>query len=616
MRPLIIHLLAGLELAGITRAVVTLGHDAAQVAECVTAYGFTKLKIDFVYLTIGSAVGAVWRNLASSVIAARAAFSGDAPLLIVRADNLYDARLLRRIAEAPFGKGDRFEAYALVDATAATIKWASTSTNNWARVVLAETDRRRAIRCGVKLGAFDAIVAGEVYATSPQIFATLAELFSRSLSTSLNDAMSEIADRGALGVVEVGEYRAHWFATVTLAGVFQPDRRVADPDSPWAQLHARACDLLYSGEWRPTPNMPAAPLRGELEQRTEPLLQLGNTLGEGANGVVVAAEAGAAGLEEASIKKSSSRLAVKMFRAGVGQVEAVMWEVHVLRCLNGHPNIVQLCDVVELADAVVYVVMSRIEGPDLQDYIRQQPSGVLAERVGRRLTRHMVSGLRHAHARGFIHCDLKPENVRLRVPDDWDPSDSTAVTAVLVDWGLARKVDAQSSQLTMGTALYASPEQLTGYNADNAWGRSRLGPPADVWALGATLFEMLSGRPPFGGASHEELVANVLALNYHLPDVLSVAARQMIDAMLQVIPSDRASLIELADDTWMTADEGPMPPELPSSSFEVDDDDELKAPPTSRARRAAWCALYTALALGALWLGSSVSDGGGFELAD
>ena len=151
MRPLVIHLLAGLEQAGVERAVITLGHDAAQVADCVTAYRFTRMKIDFVYLTLGSAVGAVWRNLASSVIAARAAFSGDAPLLIVRADNLYDARLLRRIAEAPFGKDKRFEAYALVDASPDTVNWAATSTNNWARVVLAENDRRCAVRCALSL---------------------------------------------------------------------------------------------------------------------------------------------------------------------------------------------------------------------------------------------------------------------------------------------------------------------------------------------------------------------------------------------------------------------------------------------------------------------------------
>ena len=129
MRPLVIHLLAALEQAGIERAVVTLGHNATQVAECVTEYGFTRLHIDFVYLTLGSAVGAVWCSLANSVIAARALFTGKEPLIIVRADNLYDCRLLRKIADAPFGKNRRLQAYALVDDTPTAVGWATSVRN-------------------------------------------------------------------------------------------------------------------------------------------------------------------------------------------------------------------------------------------------------------------------------------------------------------------------------------------------------------------------------------------------------------------------------------------------------------------------------------------------------
>lgn len=104
---------------------------------------------------------------------------------------------------------------------------------------------------------------------------------------------------------------------------------------------------------------------------------------------------------------------------------------------------------------------------------------------------------------------------------------------MLVDWGLARETMRQPEPITQGTPRYASPEQLTGYSADVAWGRPKLGPSADVWALGITVFEMLTGAPPFAGDTFEALVANVLRLNYTLPDTMSIEARQLIDSMLQ-----------------------------------------------------------------------------------
>ena len=568
MKPLVIHLLAGLEMAGIERAVITLGHDAAQVADCVVSYGFERLQVDFVYLTLGSAADAVWRNLASSVIAARTAFSGPDPFLIVRADQLYDWRLIRRICDAPFDSQPQFEAYALVDVTPATLSWADNEFCSagdgqrgkyaLAKVALAERDRRRVVRCSHSLRSYDAVVAGEVYATRPLLFEILARKFSASFATSLSDAVEELAVQGGLGCVEVGEYSSHWFGPRTVAAVFRPPASKPNKPNrvnPWQHLVAACRELLYSGEWRPTPNMPTPPLRGDLEKKTAPLLKLGSTLGQGANGVVVEAESST---DADASGSSSSRLAVKMFTAGLmnpAGLESIMWEVHVLRQICGHENIVELRDVVEMADAV-YVVMERIEGPDLAEYIRSQPGGKLAEAEARTLFRHLLAALRHAHARGFLHGDVKPENVRLR------ESKTGAMSAVLVDWGMARRMDKQHASVMMGTPLYASPEQLTGHNVDQAWGRARLSAAADIWSLGVTLYEMVVGHPPFLGDSHEALVANVLSLNYQLPDGLSVEVRQLIDSMLQPLACDRASIMEMCSDAWTLRDSEPMPPFL------------------------------------------------------
>ena len=187
---------------------------------------------------------------------------------------------------------------------------------------------------------------------------------------------------GELGVVDCGALDAHWFESRTLAEVFRPGVGAAPGTSgsscsKWAHLQAAArellqrdaiseiqpprcnlrdaisemksprCnlplqaaarELLYSGEWRPTANMPTPPARGELEKKTAPMLQLGGKLGEGSFGVVVEAEPGPT-LQAAEGRGAgaagTSRLAVKMCRGGGedggeeerGRQEAVLWEV-------------------------------------------------------------------------------------------------------------------------------------------------------------------------------------------------------------------------------------------------------------------------------------------------
>ena len=156
-----------------------------------------------------------------------------------------------------------------------------------------------------------------------------------------------------------------------------------------------------------------------------------------------------------------NQLAVKVYRTGHSSdrgdgsaMREVMWEVHVLRQLR-HEHVVRLSDVIEMADAV-YVVMERLEGPDLHAHIHAQPGGVLAEAEAARYFAHVLGALCHAHARGFLHCDVKPANVRL---------DRGCERAVLVDWGMARKRENQpGGSISQGTPAYASPEQLTGYN--------------------------------------------------------------------------------------------------------------------------------------------------------
>ena len=157
----------------------------------------------------------LWRNLANSIIAARTAFPGSEPLLVLRADQLYDWRVLRRIADAPFSGGGSasggLDAFALVDTTPQTLEWASgvycsDSCRGGRCQALCKVLRDpngRAVRCSHQLRHYDAVVAGDVYATRPKIFEVLGRLFQESIYTTIADAMGDFAAAGALGCVEV-----------------------------------------------------------------------------------------------------------------------------------------------------------------------------------------------------------------------------------------------------------------------------------------------------------------------------------------------------------------------------------------------------------------------------
>ncbi|MCS6798726.1 MAG: protein kinase [Myxococcota bacterium] len=146
-----------------------------------------------------------------------------------------------------------------------------------------------------------------------------------------------------------------------------------------------------------------------------------------------------------------------------------------------HPNIVEIYDFGE-EDGLVFLVMELLEGSSLAALIESgpMPSARVAS-IGVQIAR----GLARAHDLGVIHRDLKPDNVFVVRPGTNDE------IVKILDFGIARSV--HDSRLTtagqiFGTPQYMAPERVTSIDA---------GPPADLYALGVILFEMLTGRPPF-----------------------------------------------------------------------------------------------------------------------
>ena len=156
-----------------------------------------------------------------------------------------------------------------------------------------------------------------------------------------------------------------------------------------------------------------------------------------------------------------------------------------------HPHIVAVHDAFEDGGRL-HVVMERVDGPTLRQALDAR--GPLAlDQLGR-LASHLAAALAHAHGRGVVHRDVKPENVLLAPADSADPGGGgPGWTAKLADFGLAYSPSrARLTQpgIAVGTPAYVAPEQAAGQAVDAR---------ADLYALGCLLYEAATGAPPFAG---------------------------------------------------------------------------------------------------------------------
>jgi serine/threonine protein kinase len=277
-------------------------------------------------------------------------------------------------------------------------------------------------------------------------------------------------------------------------GTHLPDRQEPPGDAPQERLAASA------------PAVPGYQIEG--------------VLGRGGMGVVYKAR-------HLALKRV---VALKMIlgggHAGEGERQRFRSEAEAVARLQ-HPNIVQVHEVGE-HQGLPYAALEFVEGGTFAERLKRSP---VNPREAAEVIATVAGAMHLAHSRNIVHRDLKPANILL------DANGSPKVT----DFGLARQLDSDTGQTQTGAAVgtpsYMSPEQAAGES-------KHVGPAADVYALGVILYECLTGRPPFQGASAVATLDMVRSQEPVAPHLL----RARVPADLETICTVWSAALHVASD--------------------------------------------------------------------
>lgn len=210
-------------------------------------------------------------------------------------------------------------------------------------------------------------------------------------------------------------------------------------------------------------------------------------------------------------------------------------ELHFLLTLQ-HQHIIT-CQALEYTNTGRYLVMDYCEGGTLRNLMQSEVQLSLFQSLN--LIADILAGLEHAHERGIVHCDIKPENILLSL-------DTTGWIARISDFGIARfsqEIDSVHLNDT-GSPAYMAPERFYG----------KYSPASDLYAVGVLLFELVVGDRPFSGLLGELMSAH-LNQPVNIPNTIPFLLRSIISTALHKLPARRfANATEMLKSVRLAAD--------------------------------------------------------------
>ncbi|CAH8265103.1 unnamed protein product [Arabidopsis lyrata] len=257
---------------------------------------------------------------------------------------------------------------------------------------------------------------------------------------------------------------------------------------------------------------------------------VGRQIGSGSFSVVWEARHRVDGTEVAIKEIAMDRLNKKL-------QESLMSEIFILRRIN-HPNIIRMIDMIK-SPGKVHLVLEYCKGGDLSVYVQRH--GIVPEATAKYFMQQLAAGLQVLRDNNIIHRDLKPQNLLLS-------TDENDADLKIADFGFARSLQPRGLAETLcGSPLYMAPEimQLQKYDAK-----------ADLWSVGAILFQLVTGRTPFTGNSQIQLLQNIIrSTGLHFPGDcrdLSLDCIDLCQKLLRRNPVERLTFEEFFNHPFLS----------------------------------------------------------------